>query len=137
LERQQASLALEEDVRSSDWLLEQILAPNGLQKELVRRAVPAIQQFDHTLEVPSCMRWFWRNDINQATYSRSNLARTRQIWPDFAAIITFPPQHLMFVSLNDIRNSRVQGHGIRIVSYALVGLVTVDSIEVNYVAYIY
>ena len=39
--------------------------------------------------------------------------------------------------LIDTRNSRVQGHGIRIVLYAHVGLVTVDSIEVNCVVYIY
>jgi hypothetical protein len=31
----------------------------------------------------------------------------------------------LFVSLNDTRNSRVSGHGIRIVLYALVRLVTV------------
>jgi hypothetical protein len=34
-------------------------------------------------------------------------------------------------------NSRFQGHGIRIVLYALVGSVTVGSIEVSYVVYIY
>jgi hypothetical protein len=41
------------------------------------------------------------------------------------------------VLLNNTRNSRVPGHQIRIVSYALVGLVTVHSIQVNYVVPIY
>jgi hypothetical protein len=34
---------------------------------------------------------------------------------------------------NGTSDSRIQGHEIRIVSYALIGLVTVDSIKVNYV----
>ena len=32
---------------------------------------------------------------------------------------------------NDTSDSRIQGHEIRIVSYALIGLVAVDSIKVN------
>ena len=39
--------------------------------------------------------------------------------------------------LNNTWNSRVQGHGIRIVLHALVGSVTVVLIEVSYVVYIY
>jgi len=34
-------------------------------------------------------------------------------------------QMIMFVSLNDTRNSRVSGHGLRIVLYALIRLVTI------------
>jgi len=48
-----------------------------------------------------------------------------------------PSDIKLFVSLNDTWNSRVQGHGIRVVLYALVGLVTVGSIEISYRVYIY
>ena len=41
------------------------------------------------------------------------------------------------MSVRQVMNSRVPGHGIRIVLYALIGLVTIDSIKVNYVVSIY